>query len=66
MTRSSGNAALDVTTCRLITERFRYKPTRDASGRKVPDTVTGTQAWHLHRPPPGYEGDAEREYDRDE
>ena len=30
VTRSSGNAALDAATCRLIQQRFRYTPARDA------------------------------------
>jgi len=33
--RSSGNAAIDETTCRLIQERFRYKPAKDERGRPV-------------------------------
>nr|MDP8995287.1 TonB family protein [Pseudomonadota bacterium] len=40
VTRSSGDPGLDATTCRLIEERFRYRPARDASGRAVPDTVS--------------------------
>jgi TonB family protein len=34
--RSSGNGAIDETACRLIEERFRFKPARDESGRPVP------------------------------
>ncbi|MBO0123988.1 energy transducer TonB, partial [Streptococcus pneumoniae] len=30
VTRSSGNADLDETTCKLIKRRFRYAPSRDA------------------------------------
>lgn len=45
VTRSSGKAGLDAATCRLITDKFRYRPTRDASGRKVPDVVLGEQHW---------------------
>lgn len=47
VTRSSGNAALDQTTCRLIMERFRYRPSRDAQGRPYPDVVTGEHVWTL-------------------
>ncbi|MES2753877.1 MAG: energy transducer TonB [Pseudomonadota bacterium] len=47
VTRSSGNAALDETTCRLIQQRLRYRPSRDARGRPYPDIVTGTQEWNF-------------------
>ncbi|HEY0117027.1 MAG TPA: TonB family protein [Allosphingosinicella sp.] len=33
VTRSSGSRALDSTTCRLIEQRFRFRPSRDALGR---------------------------------
>jgi len=33
--RSSGNGAIDETTCRLIQGRFRYKPAKDEHGRPV-------------------------------
>lgn len=45
--RSSGNAELDATTCRLATERFRYDPARDASGRPVATKVGWQQVWWL-------------------
>lgn len=45
VTKTSGSPDLDEVTCRLILERFRYEPTRDASGRKVPDTVEGEHRW---------------------
>lgn len=51
ITRSSGNADLDETTCRLILKRFRYEPSRDARGRAYPDTVTGEQQWELYDRP---------------
>jgi protein TonB len=47
VTRSSGNVELDETTCRLIMQRFRYEPTRDAKGRAVPDVVTGEHVWSV-------------------
>lgn len=52
ITRSSGDAELDATTCRLIVKRFRYKPTRDAQGHAVPDVVTGEHVWEIYRPDP--------------
>ncbi len=47
VTRSSGNAELDATTCRLLIERRRYAPARDAHGRKVPDVWTGDHVWSV-------------------
>jgi len=51
VTRSSGNADLDETTCRLIKKRFRYAPSRDATGRPYADVVTGEQEWVLYDRP---------------
>ena len=47
VTRSSGNAELDSTTCRLIEERFRYEPARDSRGRAVASVVGWRQVWWL-------------------
>ncbi|WP_245646713.1 energy transducer TonB [Sphingomonas soli] len=47
VTQSSGNAALDETTCRLIRQRFRYTPSKDARGKPYADTVIGEQVWKL-------------------
>ncbi|HWT12059.1 MAG TPA: energy transducer TonB [Allosphingosinicella sp.] len=47
VTRSSGNAELDATTCRLIEQRFRYRPARDSRGRPVPEPVARTFDWLL-------------------
>lgn len=54
ITRSSGNAVLDDTTCRLIEKRFLYVPWKDASGRPVVSTVVHNQEWvnELGPPPP--------------
>jgi periplasmic protein TonB len=57
ITRSSGNAALDATTCRLIRERFRFKPSRDARGRPVPATVIQNHEWVVERVAPDPEDD---------
>ncbi|MBY0521156.1 MAG: energy transducer TonB [Sphingomonas sp.] len=43
--RSSGNADLDATTCRLIVERFRFKPRRNARGKPVPGIVVEDHTW---------------------
>ena len=42
---SSGNIALDNTTCRLIQERFRFDPARDEEGRPVPSTIIENHSW---------------------
>jgi protein TonB len=49
VTRSSGNAELDATTCRLVIKRFRYRPSTDAFGRPIPDVVEGDQVWSTAR-----------------
>jgi protein TonB len=48
--RSSGDADLDATTCRLVAKRFRFRPATDAAGRAITDTVDYDQEWILsHR-----------------
>jgi protein TonB len=52
--KSSGSAVLDAATCRIVTERFRYRPARDASGRKVTDIVFDDHHWRVgQRAEPG-------------
>jgi protein TonB len=46
-THSSGNLALDATTCRLVLKRFRFRPARDAGGRPTAGTVSYDQEWTL-------------------
>ena len=43
--RSSGNARLDAATCVLALQHVRFRPARDASGRKVADTALFEQEW---------------------
>lgn len=45
VTRSSGIAELDVLTCRLMEERFRFRPSTDRSGRPVRDEVDWDHDW---------------------
>lgn len=45
--RSSGSSLLDNLTCRLIFQRFRFRPTLDAQGRAQPDSVTYDQDWAI-------------------
>jgi protein TonB len=47
VTRSSGDSELDSTTCRLIEQRFRYRPARDPQGNPVPEVVSRTFDWLL-------------------
>ncbi len=47
VSRSSGDAALDTTTCRLIEERFRFKPATNAAGEAVASAYGWRQSWWL-------------------
>ncbi|MDB5422529.1 MAG: energy transducer TonB [Brevundimonas sp.] len=49
VTRSSGNVELDRTTCRLIEERFRYSPSRDARGKPVESMIVENHSWAVRR-----------------
>jgi len=50
ITRSSGSAELDSTTCRIVMERFRYRPSTDSRGRPIADEVDGEHVWRAGRP----------------
>jgi periplasmic protein TonB len=45
VTRSSGVPELDALTCRLIQQRFVYRPTTDRYGRPIEDEVEGEHDW---------------------
>ena len=45
VTRSSGVPELDILTCRLIEQRFVYRPATDRYGRPVPDDVDIEWTW---------------------
>jgi protein TonB len=47
VTRTSGFAGLDETTCRLIARRARFEPARDDRGLAVPGTYIGTVRWQI-------------------
>lgn len=49
VTRSSGVPELDALTCRLVQQRFRYRPSTDRYGRPIPDEVDGVQDWVASR-----------------
>ena len=45
--RSSGDASLDRTTCRLIEERFRFRPATNAAGEAIASSYGWRQSWWL-------------------
>lgn len=45
VTRSSGVPELDALTCRLIMQRFVFRPSTDRYGRPVSDEVEGEHVW---------------------
>ena len=47
--RSSGHAVLDELTCRLYTERFRFRPATTASGTPVESTLQTSFTWGTRR-----------------
>ncbi len=47
VSRSSGDLSLDATTCRLIEERFRFKPATDGRGTPVTSQYGWRQTWWL-------------------
>lgn len=49
VTRSSGDAALDQTTCRLIEDRFRFRPATNAAGDAIASAYGWRQSWWLER-----------------
>jgi TonB family protein len=44
---SSGSSSLDATTCRLLLERARFTPARDAQGKATGDQFSGRILWRL-------------------
>ena len=47
ITRSSGSASLDSTTCRLMQTRARFTPARDSMGRPTADALNSRIVWRL-------------------
>jgi protein TonB len=45
ITRSSGVPELDALTCRLVQQRFVYRPSTDRYGRPIADEVEGDHDW---------------------
>lgn len=46
---SSGDGSLDATTCRLIEERFRFRPATNAAGEPIASQYGWRQNWWLER-----------------
>lgn len=49
VTHSSGSALLDATTCRLIEQRFRYRPSLDSDGEPVRSIIEEDHSWLIDR-----------------
>jgi protein TonB len=49
ITRSSGVQELDALTCRLVQQRFVYRPSTDRYGRPIADVVDGEHDWVARR-----------------
>lgn len=49
VSRSSGDASLDQTTCRLIEERFRFRPATNVAGEAIASPYGWRQRWWLER-----------------
>lgn len=47
VTSSSGSAALDDATCRIMRSRARFTPARDSRGNPIADTVSSWVTWRL-------------------
>ena len=50
LTGSSGYREFDEATCRLIEQRFRYRPARDAAGRPIDWTIPADYIWSQNPP----------------
>jgi len=49
LNRTSGVPELDALTCRLVMQRFVYRPSTDSRGRPVPAEVEGEHEWVARR-----------------
>jgi len=60
ITSSSGSDELDETTCRLIEQRFRFRPSRDRAGRPVRSRIVQDHYWETQDEEPEPEPPARR------
>ncbi|MCC2600962.1 energy transducer TonB [Sphingopyxis yananensis] len=49
VTKSSGDSDLDQITCKLIEQRFRFRPATNAAGEAISSTYGWRQSWWLER-----------------
>ena len=49
VTESSGNRVLDQATCRIATQRYRFRPARNRAGQPVSTQAEGEHDWRLGR-----------------
>lgn len=49
---SSGSPSLDNATCRIIMARARFRPAKNAKGKKMADSVLGRIVWRIPDDPP--------------
>jgi len=47
VTSSSGSAALDDQTCKLLPRRARFKPALDTAGNAIPSSYSGRTRWQI-------------------
>ena len=47
VTQSSGHLSLDQTTCRIMSDRARFRPARDADGKPTTGTAESRVTWRL-------------------
>lgn len=47
ITESSGSPSLDAATCALVTRNMRFKPARDASGKRTDGELKSRLNWRL-------------------
>jgi periplasmic protein TonB len=62
ITHSSGSAELDDTTCRLIEQRFRFRPSLDPFGRPVRSRIVQDHSWETHDEEPQDEPPVRRRF----
>jgi TonB family protein len=52
VTNSSGSSSLDSASCRIMIERARFKPAKNATGKTVVGTYTGRISWRTEESEP--------------
>jgi len=60
ITRSSGSPELDAHTCRLIEQRFQFRPSHDRAGRPIRSRIVQDHYWEVEDEPPTEEAPVRR------